>query len=212
MLSSLPHFVERFSTQGIHSKLFRLGFEHTLLSKLNRHASDPLYSVVHVGGYGPIHHERNQLLEYVLRQNVPLKCWGYAENKLPRKSPIRHHYQGVAWGLDMYHIRANSRIVLSKHITSVAQQYANIMTLYEATGIGSLLVIDHRQDLHDLFEPGKEVVVYRSPEECVDMIRYYLSHEEERKKIAQAGQRRTLREHTYAHRMQEFVDIVQSLL
>jgi spore maturation protein CgeB len=59
-----------------------------------------------------------------------------------------------------------------------------------------------------MFEPGKEVVAYRSPEECVELVKYYLEHDKEREAIARAGQERTLREHTYYHRMQELVEIV----
>lgn len=35
-----------------------------------------------------------------------------------------------------------------------------------------------------------------------------LEHDKEREATARAGQQRTLREHTYYHRMQELVDIV----
>lgn len=63
-----------------------------------------------------------------------------------------------------------------------------------------------------LFEPGKEVVAYRSPQECVELIHYYLEHEERREAIAKVGQRRTLHEHFYYQRMQELVDIVRKYL
>jgi spore maturation protein CgeB len=59
-----------------------------------------------------------------------------------------------------------------------------------------------------MFEPGKEVVSYRTPEECTELIQYYLEHDEERKSIASAGQKRVLQEHTYYHRMQEFLEVV----
>ena len=61
----------------------------------------------------------------------------------------------------------------------------------------------------EMFEPGKEVIAYRSPEECVELVQYYLDHEEERVAVAAAGQRRTLRDHTYHQRMQELVSLVQ---
>jgi spore maturation protein CgeB len=60
-----------------------------------------------------------------------------------------------------------------------------------------------------LFEAGKEVIVYDSTEECAELIRYYLQHEKERTRIARAGQERTLKEHTYYHRMQELLDILK---
>jgi spore maturation protein CgeB len=48
----------------------------------------------------------------------------------------------------------------------------------------------------------------RNPDACIEMARYYLDHEDERRAIAQAGQRRTLTEHTYYHRAQQLLDIV----
>ena len=46
----------------------------------------------------------------------------------------------------------------------MAKSYANNMRLYEATGVGALLVTDWKENLGEMFEPGKEVVAYRSPE------------------------------------------------
>ena len=59
-----------------------------------------------------------------------------------------------------------------------------------------------------MFELGKEVIAYRTPEECAELIWHYLEHESEREEIARAGQQRTLQEHTNYQRMQELVDIV----
>jgi spore maturation protein CgeB len=73
---------------------------------------------------------------------------------------------------------------------------------------GALLVTDWKENLHEMFELGKEVIAYRTPEECAELIRYYLEHENEREEIARAGQQRILNEHTTYQRMQELVDIV----
>ena len=61
-------------------------------------------------------------------------------------------------------------------------------------------------------QPGKEVVAYRTAEECAEMVQYYLEHDKEREAIASAGQRRTLRDHTYYQRIQEFEAIVKKYL
>ena len=79
-------------------------------------------------------------------------------------------------------------------------------------GAPSLLLTDAKENLPQLFEPGKEVVTYDSAAECVELIEYFLEHEEERRTIARAGQERTLREHTYYHRMQEFAELTKPLL
>jgi spore maturation protein CgeB len=90
--------------------------------------------------------------------------------------------------------------------------YAANMRLFEATGVGTLLITDWQENLHEIFEPGKEVIAYRTPEECAELIQYYLEHVEEREAIARAGQERTLREHTYYKRMQELVGILERYL
>jgi spore maturation protein CgeB len=108
----------------------------------------------------------------------------------------------------MYDILKRSLLTLNHHV-DIAEDYAGNQRLFEATGVGTLLVTDWKKNLHEMFEPGKEVVAYHSPEECVEMIRYYLEHENERQAIARAGQQRTLRDHTCRHRMEELVSIVE---
>ena len=87
--------------------------------------------------------------------------------------------------------------------------YANNRRLNEATGVGALLLTDSKKDLHEMFNLGKEVVAYRTPDECIELIAYYLDHEDEGQAIARAGQERTLQEHTCYERTREFLDIIR---
>lgn len=66
-----------------------------------------------------------------------------------------------------------------------------------------LLITDYKDNLSDLFEIGKEIVVYRSAEECAALVNYYLSRPQEAEAIARAGQARTLRDHSYKMNMAE---------
>jgi spore maturation protein CgeB len=118
---------------------------------------------------------------------------------------------GLAWGKEMYQTLSDAKIVFNRHI-DVADDYANNMRLYEATGVGTLLITDHKRNMTSMFTPGLEVLTYRHAEECVELVEYYLEHTEEREAIALAGQERTLKEHTYLHRMQELLDIVRKYI
>jgi spore maturation protein CgeB len=86
------------------------------------------------------------------------------------------------------------------------------MRLFEATGVGAMLLTDRKDNLHELFEIGKEVVTYSSKEEAAELVRHYLDHPQEAEKIAKAGQARTLREHTYKARMVELTSILSNHL
>jgi spore maturation protein CgeB len=86
------------------------------------------------------------------------------------------------------------------------------MRLFEATGAGALLVTDWKENLEELFDIGREVVAFRSTNECTDLIEYYMTHEDERARIATAGQARCLRDHTYERRAVALAAILQNLL
>jgi len=209
VISSLNSFVEHFQRQGIPGKLNRLGFEPKVLDALDK-ISDTDIAVSFIGGLSRAHEERIRLLEY-LCQRYKIQVWGNGIESLPNSSPICCHYEGQAWGRSMYQVLRRSKITLNCH-GRWAGPYANNCRLYEATGVGTLLITDWKVNLHELFEPGKEIVAYRTAEECAELIKYYLKHDEERKAIARAGQQRTLREHTYFQRIQELVEIVQKYL
>ncbi len=78
-------------------------------------------------------------------------AWGPGVDELPPNSPLRAHYRGGAWGLDMYRVLRNSKITVNVH-GETAGRYAVNMRLYEATGVGTLLVTDRKESLGEVFE------------------------------------------------------------
>ncbi|MBB4438532.1 MULTISPECIES: CgeB family protein [Rhizobium] len=208
ILTSFPHFVPRFREMGIKSEYFRIGFDTRVLDILGDISRD--VPVSFVGGISRHHGKAIPLLEH-LANTTPIQFFGYGSRTLPRSSPIRKRHNGEVWGPDMYRALARSRITVNRHI-NVAENNANNMRLYEATGVGSLLITDRKDNLGEIFEVGKEVVAYSSPQEAAELIRYYIDHPDEAYAIAKAGQARTLRDHTYKSRMGELMPILERYL
>ena len=205
ILTSFPHFVPKFRVQGIASEYFRIGFDPIVLDSLG--TVDRKRACTFVGGISGVHGARTRFLETLARE-VDIEFFGYGADMLPPGSAITSKHQGEAWALDMYRVLAESLITVNFHI-DVAENNANNMRLYEATGCGALLVTDQKQNLAALFKPGTEVVAYRDADEAVGQIRHFLDHPVEARKIAAAGQQRTLGEHTYAQRMAELTKILE---
>lgn len=193
ILSSFPHFVPEFRKLGIKSEYFRIGFESTILPILKK--TKKQYNVTFIGGFSR-HHNNETVF------GTATDVWGYG------RAPASPKYHGEAWGVEMYNILYNSKIALNRHI-STAGDHANNMRLYEATGVGAMLITDYKKDLNKLFIPGKEVETYKTKEELLEKVKYFLNHDKEREKIARAGQKRTLKDHTYKHRMEELVKILK---
>lgn len=204
IFSSFPHFVERFRQAGIVSYFQPLAFEPQVLEKLPDQERD--LPVTFVGGISAAHGKGRQFLEDLANQ-IDMEFWGYGADALPPQSAIRSRHNGEAWGLAMFSLLAKSRITINRHI-DVAEHNANNMRLFEATGCGALLITDYKDNLDELFKVGQEVVAYRSPEECAALVRYYQSNPEEARQIARAGQARTLRDHTYGHRMKQTAELL----
>lgn len=208
VITSLPNFVQWFKARGVNAKLNRLGFDAVVLERMGPAPARDI-DLSFVGSLSPEHADRILLLEEIARE-LPLQVWGNAIERLPPQSPLHAVYQGEAWGRGMYDVLRRSRITLNRHI-GLAEDYANNMRLYEATGAGAMLLTDAKINLGEIFTPGAEVATYSSAKECVAQIRRYLADESARAAIAEAGQTRTLREHTYFNRTGEILALAADL-
>jgi glycosyltransferase involved in cell wall biosynthesis/SAM-dependent methyltransferase/Tfp pilus assembly protein PilF len=75
------------------------------------------------------------------------------------------------------------------------------MRVFEALCSGSLLLTDsaNGSGLEEMFENRKHLVIYED-ENIENLIDHYLSNDEEREHIAEQGRQEVLNHHTYAHR------------
>ena len=208
ILTSFPHFVNRLRNDGKNCDYFKIGFDQRILSKTRQNNRDIDFSFV--GGISKYHNYASKNIEYLIK-NANLQVYGYGANNLPFNSNIRKKHKGERWGLEMYDILSRSKISFNRHI-NVAENNANNMRLFEATGMGSLLLTDKKDNLRELFEEDREIVTYRSKEEALDKYIYLINKPEELAKIAKAGQLRTLRDHTYENRIKELIQILKNHL
>ncbi|MCL1889874.1 MAG: glycosyltransferase [Desulfovibrionaceae bacterium] len=89
--------------------------------------------------------------------------------------------------------------------TSQQMKGAVNQRVFDVPASASFLITDWREQIDTLFEPGKEVICYHSPEEAGELTRYYLEHPEKRRTVISAARRRVLREHLYEHRLEELI-------
>jgi|SRR5579872_3708146 len=204
VISSLPNLVAAFRRRNVTAEYLPLAFEPRILAQLPDGPRDIPLSFV--GGISPGHRERLDFLE-TMAQRIELAIWTDLPPALPATSAIRARHCGSAWGRAMFQILRRSQITLNRHI-DVSANFANNMRLFEATGMGACLVTDAKDNLAELFEPGKELVTYASADECVAAVRHLAEHPAERQRIAAAGQARCLADHTYERRTGELVAIL----
>lgn len=232
VLSCIPGLVEEFRKKGHRSDLLRHGFDRRILRRLEAALPQPpipLSFVGSIGGSEAAHGERDRLLAGLSRRFELQVYTPYAERTvaqrlrarasalLGRSSParipaaLRKSMRPSVFGMEMFRTLAASRVTLNSHI-SISRTWATNMRLYEATGVGACLLTDWTPDLREVFEPDRDVVAYRSPEECAEKISYLLDHPAERDRIAACGQERTLREHGFERRAEALAGMLTAAL
>jgi len=206
-ITSFPHFVSRLEARGVPTRYQPLAFDPRARERVGERPRD-----IDVAFVGTIHapgtHRAGTALLERLARDVDLQLWGQVQDRLTPGSPIRARHHGPAWGDEMYRVLARSRIVVNRH-GDIAEGFANNMRLFEATGMGALLMTEAAPNLGSLFAPGHEVITYADPDELVARIHDMLQREDDRARIAAAGQRRTLSDHTYAQRVAELDEILR---
>lgn len=115
--------------------------------------------------------------------------------------------KGAVYGMKMYEILHRSRLSLNVHV-DMAGAFTGNMRLFEATGVGSCLLTDWKEDMPTLFQSDVEVMTYKSVDDCLEKARWLIDHPSLCREIAEAGQRRTLAEHTYAQRAEQLDHIL----
>ncbi len=156
---------------------------------------------------------RRDSLERVIRSGMRLKWWGPKIPWKPANIPLIYGRLGRAygglfvWGETYAKVARLSRVFLA---FDSKPELAKSMSarMYTAVGCGAFYLCRHVTGIEDVLVPDREIVTFRTDDEMIDKIRYYLAHDDLRVRISAAGRERVLRDHTYRVRMRQLCDIV----
>lgn len=100
----------------------------------------------------------------------------------------------------------NSKINLNMTLRSIRSGIP--LRAMDIMGCGGFLMTNFQADFLDFFVPNEDFVYYTDNDDLLDKVEYYLVHEEKRKEIAQNGYKKVKAGHTYMHRVQEILSIL----
>jgi spore maturation protein CgeB len=125
--------------------------------------------------------------------------WRELLSDLPpdRLAPPLDYYNGLA-----AYYRASA---VNLNITSAQMKTGLNQRVFDVPAAGAFLLTDCRDQLFGLFENGREVVTYQSPEEAARLAAWFAGRPKAREKIARAARARVLGGHLYRHRLAELL-------
>lgn len=77
---------------------------------------------------------------------------------------------------------------------------------FKIMGSGGFLLTQWYRGIEEYMNIGVEMDCYKSIDECLDKVKYYLEHEEEREKIAQTGYEACHDRHKYSDRLKTMIN------
>ena len=203
LISSHPGLVHQFREQGLLTEYLTAAFEPEINTVLKDEVQ-PSIDFSFIGSLSTQHHYRVKMIKELV-ERTQLEIYGPGISAIPdhrsflkkifSPSIYQRRYKGETWGLEMYKTLKRSKVTFNAHI-DMSLEYMGNMRMFEATGVGTLLLTDGKNAKNRLFEED-EVVFYENADDAVAKLNYYLNNESERKKISSKGQRRTLSDYNY---------------
>ena len=165
-------------------------------------------------------HRGDSTIPMLLDNDVNVRVWGdfWRDDERPgyiadsrvdsiagSKVPITHMVQlfnetkinlCFSVGFHIDHYRGYEPRTMKLRHFEITASGGFMMTDWSSSGVGYY-------ELDEFFKPGVECEVYSSDMELVDKTKYYLEHEDERNKIAQAGYERCINDHTWSKRFND---------
>lgn len=166
------------------------------------------YDFVFIGSYHPEIFPRED--DFKALKDLGIKIWG---NRAWLNTALKDCYMGLLPPVfeNMKRVYQNSKIAL--YLDSLYDVKASGVTLrpFEITCGGAMMLGQiYREELPELWQDGKEFISFKGIDDLREKVRYYLSHEDERRRIAKAGFERTRQEHTYLDRVRRVFAIVDA--
>lgn len=152
---------------------------------------------------GSIYYYRQEILQNLTEFDI--KLWGFRPDWMVDR--LAGRFQGrYVWGDDKVRATLGARICLNTlHFAEVDSLNCRA---FEIAGCGGFQLVTSVAVLPEHFKVDEEVVVFRNIEELTEKIRHYLRYPESARAVAERGQLRAHREHTYEHRLREIFALV----
>jgi spore maturation protein CgeB len=145
---------------------------------------------------------REQIVTSMALNDLPISVYGndaWKDMKVDFKGHLDYHKQ-------LPRLYASCPLHLN---LSAPQLFTTVNNrVFDVLACGSMVLSDWREELGDYFEEGKEILVFHTVEEAVEMAKEWIGRDEALRKMAQVGRQRVLAEHTWKKRMTDALAVI----
>ena len=191
------YYVPEYNKDGIKDVSFIMEYNEYKLEPLNIAKEYPVTFI------GRPKADRRDIIKYLIEKGIEVYIFGWGWNKFPE---FKDYYKGPLNQEDYAKITNQTKINLCLTKAGLVEEKKDLNINGKKTGrlngrifeIGvckSFQIVQYFPEALELFKEDKEIVVFKSKEELLEKIKYYLDNEIKREKIAEKAYKRILNDY-----------------
>ncbi|WP_407423836.1 glycosyltransferase [Methanobrevibacter sp.] len=147
-----------------------------------------------------------KVIKDVLKTNHDVSIYGMGWEKYIDEKYVKGQFIP---NKELHKYYSSCKILLNDHWEDMRYEDFPSNRLFDALACGTFVISDKIPSADTLFEGS--IVTYDGVEDLNEKIDYYLTHEEERLKLAEKGKKIVLENHTFDDRVNEILDALKKL-
>jgi hypothetical protein len=157
----------------------------------------------------PGHHDRRMCVEAIADAGFPIHLYGNQWDYLKNRSNVYLH--------DFVNCESfakacsKARITLGFDPVNDVAMYASWRRPLNAMAAGAFHLTRYFPGLENVFQNRKHLAWFQTVPEALELIAYYLEHEQEREAIAAKGRKEVLARHTWDHRIDDMLSFMHEI-
>ena len=150
--------------------------------------------------------KRRQLIEEALKRGVDFHVFGKNWEYLTEAGYKTLHIHPFVTENEFAEVCSSAKITLGINGVNDVRMYASWRRTVNTMASGAFHLTHYVPGMKTLFENKKHLAWFNTVPEAMDFIEYYLTHNEEREAIAEAGRKEVLARHTWNARIAEMLN------
>ncbi|MCL6613180.1 MAG: glycosyltransferase [Firmicutes bacterium] len=174
-------------------------------------ADDYRHDLVFVGANYDLRAEvARRMLGPLIARDYDLKVWGqwWTDPDKPYHIPPAYYGGPLAYE-DLPRVYSSAKIVLGMDLDNTSITQTSVRS-FEVLGCGAFYLTQYTKAHANLFEKGIHLEWASNEEEFLDLVDFYLAHNEAREKIAKKGQEYVYEHHNVTLRAKRIIDLLLS--
>lgn len=177
-----------FKREGANSYFITQGFDPVVFKPSENNFNKKI-DVIFVGSFNL---KRKNYVNFLEKNNISIICYGSGWKNKP-----------IYLERLVYKYRA-SKIILNFTEGKIGFS----VRVFQAMGTGSFLISEYCKDLEKIFKKGVHLDWFKTPNELLKIVNYYLKNEIIREDIARQGYKYVLENFTWEHIMNKIIQII----